>query len=60
MAVKELRFEGRELAFHQRLRNGFLEIAAQDPQRCVVLDADKSIEDLHKDIVDVITERFKF
>lgn len=60
MAVKELRFEGRELAFHQRLRNGFLEIAAQDPQRCVVLDADKSIENLHKDIVDVITERFKF
>ena len=41
MEVKELRFEGRELAFHQNLRRGFLEIAAAEPQRCVVLDADK-------------------
>lgn len=58
MNVKELRFEGRELAFHQRLRRGFLEIAEQEPQRCIVLDADKSIEALHEEIVKVITERF--
>lgn len=58
MDVKELRFEGRELAFHQRLRRGFLEIAEQEPQRCVVLNADKSIEALHEEIVKVITERF--
>ncbi|MBS4773524.1 MAG: dTMP kinase [Proteobacteria bacterium] len=58
MNVKELRFEGRELAFHQRLRRGFLEIAEQEPQRCIVLDADKSIEALHEEIVRVITERF--
>ncbi|MBQ7284936.1 MAG: dTMP kinase [Alphaproteobacteria bacterium] len=59
MDVKELRFEGRELAFHQRMRQGFLEIAQQEPQRCVVLNADKSIEVLHNDIVKIITERFE-
>lgn len=58
MAVKELRFEGREQAFHQRLRDGFLKIAAAEPERCVVLDADKSVEDLHQDIVKLVTERF--
>lgn len=58
MAVKELRFEGRELAFHQRMRNGFLEIAAAEPERCAVLNADQSIESLHGDIVKLITERF--
>lgn len=58
MDVKELRFEGRELAFHQRMRRGFLEIAEQEPQRCVVLNADKSIEALHEEIIKVITERF--
>ena len=58
MQVKELRFEGRELAFHQNLRRGFLEIAAAEPQRCVVLDADKTIEALHRDIVKIVNEKF--
>ena len=58
MEVKELRFEGRELAFHQNLRRGFLEIAAAEPQRCVVLDADKTIEALHRDIVKIVNEKF--
>ena len=57
MEVKELRFEGRELEFHQNLRKGFLEIAKEEPNRCVVLNADKSIEELHKDIVDVVNQR---
>jgi dTMP kinase len=33
------RFEGKGLAFHQRLREGFLAIAAADPDRCAVIDA---------------------
>lgn len=57
MEVKELRFEGRELAFHNNLRRGFLEIAKSEPKRCVVLDADKTIEELHADIVRVVEER---
>ena len=57
MDVKELRFEGREFEFHQNLRKGFLEIAKEEPERCVVLNADKSIEELHKDIVAVVSQR---
>ena len=57
MEVKELRFEGREFAFHQNLRQGFLEIAKAEPERCVVLNADKPIEELHSDIVKVVEER---
>ena len=55
--VKELRFEGRELEFHKNLRNGFLEIAKQEADRCVVLNADKPIEELHKDIVAVVEQK---
>ena len=36
----ETRFESKGLEFHQRLRRGFLEIAASHPQRCVIIDAD--------------------
>lgn len=57
MAEKELRFEVRELEFHNNLRRGFLEIAKQEPERCVVLDADKTVEDLHKDIVATVAQR---
>lgn len=59
MTCKELRNESRELIWHQNLRKGYLEIAKSDPKRCVVLNADQSIEDLHQEIVSVIEERFE-
>ena len=35
----EARFESKGLEFHQRLRDGFLKIAADQPRRCVVINA---------------------
>jgi len=35
----EARFEAKGLAFHERLRAGFLAIAEREPQRCAVIDA---------------------
>jgi dTMP kinase len=58
MTEKELRFESRELAFHQNLRQGFLQIAKNEPNRCVVLDADKDIATLHQEIVSLVEQRF--
>lgn len=43
---KEDRFERMGLAFHQRLRAGFLEIAAQNPDRCRVIDSADSIDEV--------------
>ena len=57
MEVKELRFESRQLEFHQNLRQGFLAIAKREPKRCVVLNADKDIETLHREIVEVVQSR---
>lgn len=54
--VKETRHESRGLEFHNNLRNGFLEIA-KTASRYNVLNADKSIEELHGDIVKLIDER---
>jgi dTMP kinase len=34
-------FEKRDLAFHEKLRKGFLKIAAAEPARCVVIDGAK-------------------
>lgn len=36
------RFESEGLLFHQTLRQAFLDIAAAEPWRCIVIDADRS------------------
>ncbi len=40
----EDRFERMDRDFHDRLRNGFLEIAKAEPQRCKVIDASGDID----------------
>ncbi len=39
-------FEARSEAFHEAVRQGFLEIARQEPQRCVLVDASLPAEDV--------------
>jgi len=39
---KQDRFEQEDIAFHQRVREGYLKLAANDPQRWVVVDASQS------------------
>ena len=46
----EARFEAKGAAFHQRLREGFVAIAAAEPERCRMIDADAS-EDMVADAV---------
>jgi dTMP kinase len=38
------RFESKGLAFHERLRAGYLEIARREPERCVVIEANADID----------------
>jgi dTMP kinase len=37
------RFEAEDVGFHQKLRDAYRDIAASDPQRCVVIDADADV-----------------
>ena len=40
------RFETENLAFHEKLRNGFLTLASSEPDRCVLIDATLSKEEV--------------
>jgi dTMP kinase len=42
----DARFEGKDLAFHTRLRDGFLALARAEPDRCVVLDGAADPDDV--------------
>jgi dTMP kinase len=52
-------FEGREMQFHQRLRQGFLDLARAEPHRIVVLDGFQNQLTLADLIYRIVTERFK-
>lgn len=52
------RFEKEDMEWHRRLRHSFLAIAAQNPDRCVVLPANQSEEALEEEIWDTLTRRF--
>ena len=53
----EDRYERMDLSFHERVRQGFLEISTHDPDRCVLIDASKSIDQVHADINAAILAR---
>jgi dTMP kinase len=50
----EDRFEKLDSEFHERLRYGFLDIASKDKDRCVVIDATRSTDDVHQSIWEFI------
>ena len=48
------RMESAGMEFFNRVRNGYLEIAKQEPDRVKVLDAKKSINEIHHDVIGLI------
>ncbi len=51
------RFEKDELKLQQLRREGFLEIAAREPERCVVINGNQSEEAVFDQIVDALGDR---
>ncbi len=56
-AGHEDRYERMDLEFHQRLREGFLEIARQAPERCAVVAATATAEEVQNAIRAVVRQR---
>lgn len=53
----ETRFESKGMAFHQKLREGFLQVAARHPERCVVIDATGEVEEVSERLWRVVEAR---
>jgi len=52
------RIERESDAFHTRLRKGFLTLASQSPNRFVVVNAERSLNEVSKDVCMAVTQRF--
>ena len=48
------RMDDYALQFHERVRRGYLEMAAAEPERWVVIDADRPREEIHEEVVSVV------
>ncbi len=53
----ETRYESLPADFHARVRTGFLEIAAREPKRCMVIDATGGIDATAQAIARAVSER---
>ena len=51
-------FESLGSNFHQRVQDGFREIARMNPARCILLDAEGSVDEVQKRIIDIINKRY--
>jgi dTMP kinase len=51
------RMDAKTLAFHQRVRDGYLCLAAAEPQRWLIVDASRSPEEVHQLIWKAVKER---
>lgn len=45
------RLESESIEFHNRVRHEYLQLASLDPERYLIVDARKSIQEIHEDII---------
>lgn len=53
-AVAEDRYERKGLAFHQKLREGFLDILRREPKRCRLVDASQEVDTVADDVWSIV------
>ena len=53
------KFEKETVEFHQRVRNGFLEIAKNNKERIIILDSTLGVEELSKIILEKVIEKIE-
>jgi dTMP kinase len=52
-------FEAESIAFHERVREGFLSVARNEPQRVYVVDSTRSVAEVQRDIATQVQHRFE-
>jgi dTMP kinase len=52
------RLELEDVPFHERVRNGYHMLAAKEPGRIKLIHASKSIEEMHREIIRIISDLF--
>ena len=51
------RMDDYALQFHERVRNGYLKMAAEEPERFVIINADRPKEEIHEEIISILSRK---
>ena len=51
------RLDAQELSFYQRVEHGYRQLIAQQPARWAVIDASRSREEIHHDVVQALQQK---
>ena len=57
MSVSRDRIEREGTEFQQRVRDFYLNLQQKEPERVILIDGHKSIDDIHERIWSVVSER---
>lgn len=57
-SADESRFEQEHLAFHEKVRSGYLALAEKEPERIVIIDASPGPDEVFKQIKNCLDSRF--
>lgn len=58
-SIQKDRFEEQHLSFHIKIRDSFLKLAADNPQRFRIIDASREVVTIHNRIVKILKDEFK-
>lgn len=53
------RMESSGIQFYERVRTGYLKLAAEEPERFVVIGGEQPVEDIHNQIWKIVQQRLK-
>jgi dTMP kinase len=59
MGFSETRFDDEALAFHQKVREGFLEIASQEPNRVCKVNGEGHPEEVAQKVWAILSSKLK-
>ena len=54
------RLEKEDLEFHEKVKNGFLKIADQNPERFSLIADGESIDNIHSEILGIVSKAFRW
>lgn len=57
--IRDDRFEREAMAFHQKVRDGYMDIVKSEPDRVKVIDASKDVEAMQNEIWEIVSQRLQ-
>ena len=55
---EEIRFEEKDIGYHKKIRSGFLEIAKDNSDRCIVIDAEQELKKIEEFLLNLTIKKY--